>query len=191
MKSLRPAILTILFAMFTMAAFAQTDADTTKRTFGEATYITGGLGLSFGSITNVQIQPGIGYKIDDEGRYSAGVNLLYWYFRNNTINPPFEVNTYGYGIFNRNKVIEGFFTYAEFQSMSLEIGNIGVQDGDNIPREWVPFLFLGGGYAVPLGGNTYLMAQLVWEVIGDPRSPYIQNNLRGQPIYGVSIGSGF
>lgn len=166
--------------------------DDEKRTFSEATYFGGGLGLQFGTVTNVQIMPSLGYKIDEEGRFSAGLNLLYWYFRDNRFSPAFESTNYGYGVFNRNKVIENFFTYIEFQHQSVQIGNAALQFEDGaVPREWVPFLFLGGGYAAPLGGNTYMLAQVVWEVIQDPRSPFLVGNLRGQPIFNVGIAAGF
>jgi hypothetical protein len=162
--------------------------DTEQRSFKEATYFGGGLGLQFGTITSIQVSPSLAYKVDRKGKLSTGIGLMYWYYRDNRFTPAFESSTYGYSLFSRFRVVESIFLHAEFQQQSVQVGNAALVDGNNnLPREWVPLLLVGGGYSAHLGGNSYLIAQVLWDVIQDRRSPY----LVGQPFFSVGVGVGF
>ena len=186
--------LTLLVLAIGLSLFAQDTSDQEdkdpdeKRTFSEATYFGGGLGLTFGTVTSIQVSPQLGYKVDRKGKFSTGVGLMYWYYNDSRFTPSYEASTYGYSLFSRYRVIEALFLHAEFQQQSVQLGNAAIAGEDgNVPREWVPFLFLGGGYAAHLGGRSYLLAQVMWDVIQDRRSPY----LRGEPIFSVGVGAGF
>jgi hypothetical protein len=54
-------------------------------------------------------------------------------------------------------------------------------------REWVPFLYLGGGYSKKMSRNSWLMAQVLFDVLQDENSPY----QAGSPFFSVGIGFGF
>lgn len=180
---------TLLFTCLMVFAQAQTDTTKTdKRSFSESTYFGGGLGLQFGTITSIQVSPMMGYKIDKAGKLSAGAGITYWYYKDNRNGLNFEATQYGYSVFNRYRFIENLFTHIEFQQMNVQRGNAAfLAEGQKVDREWVPFLYLGAGYAAEIGGGVYMMGQVMWDVIQDNRSPY----LRGQPIFNVGIGAGF
>ncbi|MBK8341130.1 MAG: hypothetical protein IPK99_14550 [Flavobacteriales bacterium] len=46
---------------------------------------------------------------------------------------------------------------------------------------------LGGGYSARLGGNTYLTAMVLFDVIQDVNSPYSG----GEPWISAGVGFGF
>ena len=54
-------------------------------------------------------------------------------------------------------------------------------------RNWVPFLFVGGGYSMPVSKNTWMNAQILFDVIQNEHSPYAD----WAPFYSVGFGVGF
>ena len=54
-------------------------------------------------------------------------------------------------------------------------------------RKWVPFLFLGGGLSQPITNNTWLTAQVLFDVINSDNSPYKS----WEPFFSIGIGVGF
>jgi hypothetical protein len=143
----------------------------------------GGVSLGFGTVTNVGVAPMVGYKIDQKGKWSAGIGLNYYYFKDSRYVPSYESSNYGYSIFTRYRVIPQAFLAASYNSQNYEIYS---PFGDTRQREWVPFLLLGGGYSQLLGGNSYMTFQVMWDVIQDIRSPY-----GSQPFFSVGVGVGF
>ena len=143
----------------------------------------GGVSLMFGTVTNMGIAPMVGYKIDQKGKWSAGLGANYFYFKDSRYVIPYESSNYGWSLFQRYRVIPQAFLHASYNSQNYEIYN---PFGDSFQREWVPFLMVGGGYAQQLGGNSVMMFQIAWDVIQDIRSPY-----GGQPFFSVGAGVGF
>jgi hypothetical protein len=143
----------------------------------------GGVSLMFGTVTNLGVAPMVGYKIDQKGKWSAGLGLNYFYFKDTRYVVPYESSNYGWSLFQRYRVIPQAFLHASFNSQNYEIYN---PFGDRFQREWVPFLMVGGGYAQQLGGNSYMLFQIAWDVIQDVRSPY-----GAQPFFSVGAGVGF
>lgn len=133
-------------------------------------YAGGGFGLQFGTITNIEVSPLIGYRITEN--FSAGLGVTYIYYKID-LDPPrddFETNIYGGRVFARRNITDQFFLHGEFESLNLEFFN--VNDG-TINREWVPGLFIGGGYFMPLGRNAGFSAMALYNVIHDDlKSPY-------------------
>lgn len=132
-------------------------------------FVGGGLGLQFGDITNIQVSPIVGYRINE--KLSAGIGITYIYFKDNRDNTPdFETDIYGGSVFVRRNLNEQFFLQAEYESLNLEFFNFN--DG-SVTREWVPGLLLGGGYFMPLGRHAGFSATALYNVIHDDlKSPY-------------------
>lgn len=180
----------LLFILVSLSASAQRDSTEARsdrkdpRPFKDRLYFGGGLGLSFGSVTSIQVEPLVGYKIDQKNKWSAGLGISYWYFKDNRVSLPYETTVYGYRVFNRYRFIENLYGHVEYQQLSFELFN---NFSDQLQRQWVPFLLVGGGYAAPLGGRTYLVAQVLWDVIQDQNSPY----RRGDPFFSIGVAAGF
>jgi hypothetical protein len=144
----------------------------------------GGLGLNFGNVTSIQIEPLVGYKVDKNGKFSVGTGLTYWYLSDNRFTPKVEQNAYGYRLFSRYRFIPQAFAHTEFLNLNAE-RFIGATS--DVQRIWVPHLLVGGGYAQPISGSSVFTLQVLWEVLQDPNSVY-----RGQgPIISGGLGFGF
>lgn len=146
-------------------------------------YTGGGLGLQFGTITNIQVSPILGYRINNN--LSAGIGVTYIYYKIKYDNyPDFETNIYGGRLFVRRNLNQQFFLYGEYENLNLEY--FDTSDG-SVYREWVPGLFLGGGYFVPLGRHAGISAMALYNVIHDDlRSPY-----NSPLVLRVGISTGF
>ncbi len=165
MKRLLPLIiLTICFGQ----SLAQVGELESNADWKDRIYVGGGLGLQFGDITNIQVSPIVGYRINE--KLAAGIGITYIYYRIKFDNAPdFETNIYGGSVFVRRNLNEQFFLHGEYESLNFEFPN---RDG-TFTREWVPGLLLGGGYFMPLGRNAGFSATALYNVIHDDlKSPY-------------------
>jgi len=163
---------------------AQESKDT--RPFSERVWFGGGVGLSFGTFTAIQLDPMVGYKLDREGKLSLGVGGSYWYFRDNRFATPYDFSAYGYRTFGRYRFIEQAFAHVEFLHMNVEASRFGPLS-EIKPRIWVPHLLVGGGYVQSMGGRGSIFIQVLFDVWQDPNSIYYG---RG-PILGGGFGFGF
>ncbi|MBK6540563.1 MAG: hypothetical protein IPG10_04625 [Flavobacteriales bacterium] len=154
------------------------------RPWKDRIWFGGGLGLSFGSVTNIAIEPMVGYKITKNGKLSAGVGISYQYFRDNRGTYGYETSIYGGRLFTRYRIIEQLFAHVEYNQLSFELPDYYQA---RLYRRWVPFLLVGGGYSARLGGNTYLTAMVLFDVIQDAYSPYSS----GEPWISAGVGFGF
>lgn len=142
-------------------------------------FIGGNLGLTFGSVTSVRINPLIGYNLTP--KLSAGITGLYEYNSYETYYGRQNYSNYGGSVFSRFRVIPQLYAQAEFSYISYEQIVLGED------RTGVPFLFLGGGYAQRIGGNTFAYAQILFDVLQDKNSPYAD----WAPFYSVGVSVGF
>ena len=145
-------------------------------------YLGGGLGLQFGSITLIDLSPIIGYRFSED--LSAGVGISYQYLA--IRDPSFSSNTYGGGPFARYMVYENLFVHVEYQILNSEY--FVVDQNQRILgtfREDVHYFWVGGGYRQQLGGNSFLMLTVLYNLNDSELSIYPSN-----PIIrmGVSFG---
>jgi hypothetical protein len=150
--------------------------------FADRVYFGGNLGLSFGTITSVQIEPLAGYILDDKRKLSVGAGLSYWYYRDDRFVPVYESDSYGYRLFSRYRILPPVYAHVEFSQLNFELFRI---DGTTY-RGWVPFLLVGGGYVAGIGGRSSITVQILWDVLQDVNSPY-----GGQPFFSMGVGVGF
>ena len=178
----------ILLALASVALHAVHAQDQPRdpRPLADRVWFGGNIGLSFGTFTAVQLDPMIGYKVDQEGRFSLGVGGSYWYFRDNRFAVPYDFTAFGYRTFARYRFIEQAFAHVEFLHMNVEANRFGPLS-EIRPRIWVPHLLVGGGYIQRMGGRSSLMVQVLFDVWQDPNSIY---SGRG-PIFGGGLGFGF
>jgi len=137
--------------------------------------------LSFGSYTMIAIRPLVGYKFTP--KLSGGVKLSYEYIKDTRYSSTYNTSNYGGSVFTRYRLLQPVYLHAEYANMSYELYN-ALGDSD---RKWVPFLLVGGGYSQHIGGNSWLNAQILFDVLQNSNSPYSS----GEPFYSVGIGIGF
>ncbi len=152
-----------------------------KPPISERIYFGGSLGLTFGTYTRIGLYPMMAYKFTP--KFSGGVKILYEYVKDNYYTPSAEFSNYGGSLFSRYRLFPQLYLHAEYQMINFEWYNFNGESS----REWVPFLYLGGGYSQNVGGNAWLNMQVLFDVLQDSRSPYTQ----WQPIMSVGVGVGF
>jgi len=161
-------LITVLLCLLSIASFAQA-GDVGSSDWKDRIYFGGNLGFQFGTITNVEVSPIVGYRINE--RLSAGLGVTYIYYKIDFDNrPDFETNIYGGRLFGRYRITDQIFAQAEYESLNLEFFDIN--DG-RVKREWVPGLFVGGGFFQPIGKNAGFSIMALYNLIFDEqRSPY-------------------
>jgi len=188
-------VLFLLISAIGLSAIAQDNenSNSLKDTpFKERLYVGGDLGLSFGSITFININPIVGYRIDK--KWSAGIGAKYIYYRERFPEYNWEYSNYMYGgsVFARYLLGKSLLAQAEFESLNAESRDFL---SPTWTRKWVPIGFLGAGYRQGIG-NTYLQILLLYDIINDRNSPYRSEYLLGSsniPVIlrgGIVIGLG-
>jgi len=144
-------------------------------------YYGGYANLSFGRYTAIGFEPMIGYKLTP--KLSVGGKLSYEYIKDKRYTEDYETSNYGLSVFSRMRVTSRFYAHAEFSTMNYELF---YSSGDS-KRKWVPFLFLGGGISQPITRNTWLNAEVLFDVLQNDNSPY----KAWEPFFSIGFGVGF
>ena len=177
--------LLILALIISFGSFAQdtiqVEETTPAKLDKSKIYYGGYLNLSFGSYTVIGVQPLVGYKISPA--FSVGGQLTYEYFSDNRYADNYSTSNYGASLFSRYRVVPQLYAHAEFSAMKYDLYYYS-GGGD---RKWVPFLFLGGGYSQQITRNTWLNAQVLFDVLQNKNSPYSS----WEPFYSIGFGVGF
>lgn len=166
-----------LFLIFTLlsghvaAQSNHTNEELKEMTFGQRLYYGGMVGGSFGTITNLQLTPVVGYRIMH--RWSAGVGVNYQYYQDSRP-PSFDTHIYGGNIHTRVYIWDQLFAHGELEALSLEYIDRS-QFEYQIERRVVPALFIGAGYFIPIGQRSGLAITFLYDLIQDTYSPYPQN----------------
>jgi hypothetical protein len=125
-------------------------------------YFGGSLSLAgYGRAFSVSVQPFVGYHLSR--KVSLGGRVSYEYLKDSRTQPRLESSNYGAGVFSRYRILRQGFAEAELAFTSYDLSS---------GRDFVPQLLLGGGYAQPLGPKTWLVFDVLFDVIQDKHSPY-------------------
>lgn len=171
--------------LFATASLAQTpdlvprDENQYKESFFDRLYFGGGLGLSFGSQTYVEIAPIVGYKVTE--RFSTGLGLKYIYSKYHDDYFNYSSNIYGGGPFARFFVVEGLFLHAEYEWLNLEVPD---PLSNRFYRDNISSVFLGGGYRQMIGSSSAFDILVLFNINESRNSPYTN------PIFRIGFGIG-
>jgi hypothetical protein len=137
---------------------------------GNHWWFGGGLGLAFGDVTFVSVEPVIGYSFSP--KLSAGGRLIFRYRKDDRFGPEISPNDYGEGLFVRYMVSRPFFVQGEYEHLNYEIPYF---DGSS-DREGYDSVFGGFGVAQPIGTNTAFYASILYNFLwsDDEPSPYAE-----------------
>lgn len=144
----------------------------------------GGLGLTFGTVTVISIDPIVGYFVERSHKLSVGLGPSYTYYSDKRYIPTYEQSIYGYRVFTRYRVIQPIFLHAEFVHLNTQPY---FTKESSAARIWVPHLLVGGGFVQPLGERTSFYIQALFEVLQDPNSVYFGQGA----IFSGGVGLGF
>ncbi len=179
---MRPALAVFcLLLFFETSVVGQTVAegrDPYRGRFVDRLVFGGNIGLSFGDITYVSLDPLIGYRVTES--FIAGIGLRYQYFRDNFYR--YSTSIYGGSVFGRYYVYRGIFLESALEANNLHDYNPVTR---TLERIWVPSLLVGGGYSSSIGGRAGFYASILYDILQDPNSPYYR-----QPVVRLGIGVG-
>jgi hypothetical protein len=180
-----------VLVLFMVVALGSMGQDTTEvdnvaeqkaRGFDKSKLYYGGyLNMSFGRYTAIGAAPLLGYKVTP--KFSVGTKFSYEYINDKRFTQDYSTSNYGFSLFSRLRVTSKLYGHVEFATMNYDLYN---EQGES-DREWIPFLFVGGGYSRKIAKNTWLNAQILWDVIQDDKSPYKTY----EPFYSIGLGVGF
>lgn len=125
-----------------------------EKKFNTSKLIYGGsFGLTFGSITAIELSPIIGYKITP--KFHTGIGLYYSYFNNTYYKH--DYHSYGASVFARYYPIGPFLLHAELQGINEDVYKANIR-----AREWIAYPLAGVGIAKPLGSSSRVILLLLW-----------------------------
>lgn len=151
-----------------------------KSDFWDRLYYGGNFGLSFGSYTSILVEPMVGYKFTK--KLSGGFGIGYRYGRGEfQRGGSFSYHNYIGRVFGRYLLIPNAYAHVEYMMESYDkIFKFDSQNRSfpNTTRTNVPFLFVGGGYRVPVGGGAFVI-QVLFNVL--------QSNRNSSEVYPVGV----
>ena len=191
-------LLWILLLPFCQHAFAQSNQDEPLPGFKKEKLFSGGsVNVGFSNkYTALGATPQLGYSLTDW--LDAGVNFNFNYIsqRDNFVyGDKLRQTTYGPGAFVRLFPISMIFATAQYEYNFISQKYIPASSS-NQPSEKSTLsagsLLVGGGYAGgrQKGNNTYYFISVMWDLSGEPNSPYIDELGRSTPVIraGYNIG---
>ncbi len=90
-----------------------------------------------------------------------------------------QAHNYGGSVFARYSFTPVLYGRGEFEIRSLD----ATATPADVGRESVEFLWLGGGLATPLGKNSSAYAEVLYDLVQDPLSPYED----GRPLTRIGV----
>jgi hypothetical protein len=139
----------------------------------------GNFGLQFGNTTVIDISPNIAYQFNHFVLTGSGVTYQYY---NTTVSGISESDhIFGWRVFTEVSLIQNIVAHLEYETLNMKIP--AYEGGYN--REWINCFLVGGGYRQMITDHSFASINILWDVIGNPHSPY-QN-----PIYRFGFGFGF
>jgi len=144
-------------------------------------YFGGYVNANFGSYTVIGVEPMMGYNLLKW--VSLGAKVSYEYIKDKRYNDDYSANNYGFSLFSRVRLTQRLYAHVEYSAMNYKLYDSS--GGSN--RDWVPFLFVGGGLRQPVTKNTWFTAEVLFDVLQNENSPYAKM----QPFFNVGFGVGF
>ncbi len=147
-----------------------------KKSIFEKLYTGGNLGLQFGTSTYIEVSPLVGYRIND--KISAGVGMTYQYYHFKDRYYDMQTNVYGGKVFGRYMLTDYLFGHVEYEYLNLEAFDFYRRRVD------VTSLLAGVGYMQRLGGNSAMVATVLYNFTESVYTPYSNPIIR----VGFNIG---
>ena len=98
-------LLMILFLGFMpVILLAQTEEEEKESGLSDRLFFGGNFGLMFGTITNIEISPLVGYYITP--RLAAGTGIRFEYYRDKGYYAPYHTTIFGGNVFSRYTIIK-------------------------------------------------------------------------------------
>ncbi len=167
---MRKYTLLVLFSLIASISFSQKRDEQPNRqsplvrdkpSLKDRLFFGGNIGLSFGSLTYINVAPTIGYKITE--KFGMGLGPTYTYYNDRRfVNYKYETQIYGGRTFARYQALESILLYSEFEVVNIEVPDLLFT---KLIRTNVPSLFVGGGYTQQMGSNSAVTLMILYNVM--------------------------
>lgn len=147
-------------------------------------YLGGYFGASFGSYTNIEISPIVGYNFTKD--FSMGFGVIYSYYSYDYGPTKISASNWGFRL-NANYVLFNFIRLgAEYQFLNVDsfTGNLNPDGTPIYEKEPYNILFVGGGINQRIGGNASVFIMIYYDVL---ENDYYNDNY----IFRVGVSAGF
>ncbi|MFP4620135.1 MAG: hypothetical protein ACLFM7_02410 [Bacteroidales bacterium] len=199
-------ILLLLGLLLASSAWAQEEGDNEEngnddkeeKSFKEKLFFGGYLWAQFGTITQVEVAPQVGYHLSE--RFDVGVGAKYMYYNSGSYLSESFANyerisshIFGGNVFTTFKVIKDLNELLPFNMNGQLIGHLEYE-GLNMPKRidiygdhegsrfWAHSYFVGGGLRQQVGKGGFISFMLLYNLNHQPYLPY------ENPIFRISFG---
>ena len=158
-----------------------TPTDPRPREPHEHHYFYGGafaLGFWDGDV-RIAIQPNVAWAATPKVALGLGVSYEFVSYSSGAG----QANNYGGSLFARYAFTPLLYGRAEYEMRSLD----AISTPAEVGRETVEFMWLGGGLVTPLGKNSSAYAEVLYDLVQDPLSPYED----GRPLTRLGVTFAF
>lgn len=128
--------------------------------------VGGSMGLQFGTISFIDLNPKVGYYLSD--KLIGGVGGLYKYYKHKRAAGDYSTNIYGGRLFLQYDIFKSIYAYGEFEYLTYEDYNT---KGNIVPFESTNILF-GGGYRSRISSNSYIYFMGLYNIDETLKTPY-------------------
>ena len=173
-KMQKRIVLLCLLLSFAGVAQAQ-ESDFSQLPIRQRLVFGGNFGAAFGSATQVNISPLIGYRVTE--RFTAGVGLIYMYTNYKAYN--YKELIYGTNIFARLSIFPKLYLHGELELMNVEDRITNSYDGERI---YIINMPIGIGYSQSVAGRLSVNYSILYNVNQSVYTPY------RNPIIRIGIG---
>ena len=169
-----------------------------EKSFKDKLYFGGYLWAQFGTITQVEVAPQVGYHLSE--RFDVGMGIKYMYYNSNSFLGESYISTerisshiFGGNVFTDFKVIKDLNKILPFNTHGQLVAHLEYE-GLNMPnrrdiygdhsgtRFWAHSYFVGGGYRQKVGKGGFISFLLLYNLNHKPYLPY------ENPIFRISFG---
>lgn len=175
-------LFTLLFS--SVAVFAQYEEEEKEKGFKrDQLFIGSGINLGFFNGFILGLNPEVGYSLNRFVDVGVGVNVNY--ITQNEVNAPITYRQFviGGGPFVRVWPVNMIFLGGqfEFNRIAFSVKDNGTVMGRT--NYTAPSILVGGGYGNRLIGRSQFYTSIMVDVLRDPKSPYIDQFNRLQPVF--------
>jgi hypothetical protein len=179
-------LLAVLLMLGATSLFAQNDVVTDapiakprepekeKVPWNERIVFGGSMGLQFGTFTNINLSPIVGYKVTESLVLGAGPTYIYTSVNYGGVK--YRYSVYGGRLYGRQRIVENFFAQAEYEFLNVQ----NYYDPNNRDaRKWISAPLVGGTYVQPIGNNSAFVLSVLFNLNYQPNlTPYANPIIR-------------
>lgn len=174
----KPLLLLYIGILCGLQLHAQTQYGETHRS---RIYTGGNFGLGFGTFTQIDLSPLVGYNFTPVLSAGLGTTWMYYSYRYGNVSE--RASFYGGRVFTRlvplPEIMPAIFLHAEFETINNERwieNDLGMFE---LKRTWTPAVHIGPGFRQQAGENSYFTFTVLWNLLDDGTS---QSTIYGGPL---------